>query len=92
MSGLSSGIGAAIAQELASRGAAVVINYLFENLEKQAREVLAGLRSTALIAVQADLSTLDGPPKLVAAAVEAYGKIDIIVDNAVARATKTLGM
>ena len=43
ISGSSSGIGAAIARELASRGASVVINYPFPSLRSQADAVVASL-------------------------------------------------
>lgn len=81
VSGSSSGIGAAIARELASRGAHVVVNYPFPNLRQQAEAVVASL-STPGTAVEADISTTTGPAQLVEGAVAAYGKIDILVNNA----------
>lgn len=81
VSGSSSGIGAAIARELASRGAQVVINYPFASLQSEGEAVATKL-ATQSIAVEADLSTIEGPQKLVDAAVAAYGKIDILVNNA----------
>lgn len=81
VSGSCSGIGAGIARELSSRGAHVVINYPFSNLEPTANGVLRRL-PTSGIAVEADLSTLDGPAKLVNETVKAYGKVDILVNNA----------
>ncbi|ETS85972.1 hypothetical protein PFICI_03997 [Pestalotiopsis fici W106-1] len=83
VSGSSSGIGAAIAQELSKRGARVVINYPFEAEKQRAETVQSTLaRSTESIIVEADLSTTTGPTKLVEAAVAAFGTIDILVNNA----------
>ncbi|KIW99950.1 uncharacterized protein Z518_10878 [Rhinocladiella mackenziei CBS 650.93] len=83
ISGSSSGIGAAIAHELSLRGATVVLNYPFPHLQPQAEAVLANLpRPGDGIAVEADISTTTGPRHLVSCAVEKYGKIDILVNNA----------
>ncbi|POR32090.1 Putative oxidoreductase [Tolypocladium paradoxum] len=81
VSGSSSGIGLAIAKELASRGANVVINYPSDNLAAEAAAAAATL-PTPSTAVCADLSTIDGPKALVAAAVKQFGRIDILVNNA----------
>lgn len=81
VSGSSSGIGKAIAIELASRGANVVINYPFSNLKGEADRVIAGLAQKS-IAVCADMGSKEGPSQLANAAVEAFGKIDIVVNNA----------
>lgn len=83
ISGSSSGIGAAIARELSSRGAHVIINYPFESEKMSALSVLSSLGGSGKsIAVEADLSTLAGPRKLVDAAVAEFGQIDILVNNA----------
>ncbi|KAK5059921.1 hypothetical protein LTR84_009804 [Exophiala bonariae] len=81
VSGSSSGIGKSIAVELASRGASVVINYPLPNLEGEANAVLEIL-PTPSRAVCADMGSKQGPARVVEAAVEAFGKIDIIVNNA----------
>lgn len=81
ISGSSSGIGAEIGRELASRGANIVLNYPFANLRKGA-EALAASLPTKSIAVEADISTTDGPKKLVDAAVKEFRQIDILVNNA----------
>lgn len=82
ISGSSSGIGKAIAVELSSRGANVTINYPFESLKQEAEAVVAQLPHGTAIAVCADISTTTGPAALVAAAVQAFGRIDIVVNNA----------
>lgn len=81
VSGSSSGIGAAIARELASRGAHVIVNYPFPKLREQAEAVVASL-ATPGTAVEADISSTTGPARLVDGAVAAYGKIDILINNA----------
>ncbi len=81
ISGSCSGIGAAIARELSSRGANVVINHPFSNLREQAETVVSSL-ATPGIAVEADISSTTGPAHLVEGAVAAYGKVDILINNA----------
>ena len=81
ISGSSSGIGAAIARELSARGAHVTINYPFPQLQSEAESVLSSLETEG-IAVEADLSTIDGPATLVEAAVHRWKRIDIVVNNA----------
>ncbi|VUC36294.1 unnamed protein product [Clonostachys rosea] len=81
ISGSSAGIGAAIALELSARGANIVLNYPFPALESECNAVGAKLK-TPWIAVCADLATIDGPTKLVEAAVARFGVIDILVNNA----------
>lgn len=81
VSGSSSGIGKAIAIELSSRGASVALNYPFASLQSEAEAVTSSLRNPS-IAVCADIGSVEGPATLVNAAVEAFGHIDIVVNNA----------
>lgn len=81
VSGSSSGIGLAIATELSSRGASVVVNYPFPSLSPEASALVKSL-PTPGIAVCADLSTIEGPKELIEAVVREYGKVDILVNNA----------
>lgn len=81
VSGSSSGIGAEVGRELASRGANIVLNYPFSTLREEAERLAASLPTKA-IAVEADISTVNGPMKLVNAAVREFGRIDILVNNA----------
>ncbi|KAH9215447.1 hypothetical protein DL95DRAFT_425065 [Leptodontidium sp. 2 PMI_412] len=83
VSGSSAGIGAAIARELASRGGSVVINYPGPSEKEAADAVLKSLaHPSRSIAIEADLSTLEGPKSLAKAAAERYGKVDILINNA----------
>lgn len=88
VTGANTGIGAAIAQELSSRGASIVLNYPFPALAAEAQTVLASLPTAATsVAVEADLSTETGPQALIDAAVARYNKgsgrpLHILVNNA----------
>ncbi|KAH8555082.1 hypothetical protein BGW37DRAFT_553337 [Umbelopsis sp. PMI_123] len=76
------GIGEAIVNVLAEQGAAIVINYSSSADRANAlvkKIVDAGGQA---IAVQANIGELDGAKKIVDATVKAFGKIDIIVNNA----------
>lgn len=81
VSGSNAGIGAAIITELNSRGAYTVVNYPFPHLRDEAEKLISSLKAPA-IAVEADLSTVSGPQKLVDATVAKWGKIDILVNSA----------
>ena len=82
VTGASRGIGAAIAVELAQRGAKVVVNY--NASAGPAEEVVAAIVAAggAAIAVKADVSKLDEAQALVKATIDAFGRIDILVNNA----------
>jgi NAD(P)-dependent dehydrogenase (short-subunit alcohol dehydrogenase family) len=81
ISGSSKGIGAEVAAELSHRGANIVLNYPTPNLQSECDEVGAKL-VTEWISVCADLSTVEGPEKLVQEAVARFKYIDILVNNA----------
>jgi 7-alpha-hydroxysteroid dehydrogenase len=80
VTGAGRGIGAACALALAQAGADVVISARSEDqLAKVAREVEAAGRRA--VVVPADLSDLEAAAGLAAAAVDAFGRLDIIVNN-----------
>ncbi|GAA2879335.1 3-ketoacyl-ACP reductase [Actinoplanes cyaneus] len=78
VTGSSSGIGAAIARRLAATGTRVVVNSA--RSAEAGRELAATLPEATY--VQADIATPDGARRLVQAAVEEYGRLDVLVNNA----------
>jgi 3-oxoacyl-[acyl-carrier protein] reductase len=82
VTGASKGIGAAIAKQLAADGASVVVNYSTsrEGADKIVAEITKdGGKAIAVGASVAKESEIDG---LFAAAKKAYGKVDILINNA----------
>jgi glucose 1-dehydrogenase len=83
VTGGNSGIGKAVVLELAAQGASIVIDYVSheeatEELEKQ----LAALGEDQVIGVEADVSKVADLQMLVDKAVERFGRLDIMVNNA----------
>ncbi len=81
VTGASKGLGAAIATGLAREGAAVIVNYARSAEAAQAvvaRIIEAGGKA---LAVQADVSKADQVRAMVAAAIETFGGLDILVNN-----------
>ncbi len=82
VTGASKGIGAAIAEKLAAEGAAVVVNYA-KSVEG-ANAVVARIQKAGgrAVAVKADVSKLAEIKTLFEAALTAFGKVDVLVNNA----------
>jgi len=78
VTGSARGIGRATAELLASQGAKVVINDLDGDVAQQTASEIGG--ETAVFA--GDLTAGDAPEKLIQTAIDAWGRIDIIVNNA----------
>jgi len=82
VTGASRGIGAATAQALGERGASVVVNY---HQNKEAADgVVAAIEQAGgkAVAVQADVGDEASTVALADAAVEAFGRVDAVVNNA----------
>jgi 3-oxoacyl-[acyl-carrier protein] reductase len=81
VTGSGRGIGRAIALKLAQEGAKVVINDLDED---PAAETVAAIKAAGsdAIAVVGDVTAKDFGDRFIKAALETYGRIDIIVNNA----------
>jgi 3-oxoacyl-[acyl-carrier protein] reductase len=82
VTGASKGIGAAIAVALAAEGASVVANYASskEGADRVVREITG--KSGKAIAVQADVAKPADVTRLFAETKKAYGKLNILVNNA----------
>jgi 3-oxoacyl-[acyl-carrier protein] reductase len=82
VTGASKGIGAAIARELAARGAAVAVNY--SSSKAAAEKVVSEIQAAGgkAIAVQANLSEPDAAGPLVEKTVKQLGPISVLVNNA----------
>jgi len=82
VTGASKGIGAAIARRLARDGVAVVVNYASNAVA--AGEVVSDVEKNGgrAIAVQADVGEASAARQLFDAATQAFGGVDILVNNA----------
>ncbi len=82
VTGASKGIGAAIAKHLAAGGAAVVVNY--STSKEGAERVVADITRDGgrAVAVQANVAKPAEIRRLFAAAREAFGRLDVLVNNA----------
>ncbi len=82
VTGASKGIGASIALELASRGAAVAVNYASDKAgaEKVVAEIKA--KGGKAIAIHANVADPDTIAPLIGAVAKEFGPIDVLVNNA----------
>lgn len=82
VTGANSGIGEGIVRALAEAGAAVVVNYV--RGADAAERIVADIQGTGgtAIAIEADVSREDEVDGMFRAAVEAFGSIDILINNA----------
>jgi len=82
VTGGNSGIGKSIVEEVARLGARVVIDYRSHPEATAAIEQEIGELGGTCVGVQADVSNLDDLQRLVQEAVNRYGRLDVIVNNA----------
>ncbi|WP_035347141.1 SDR family oxidoreductase [Edaphobacter aggregans] len=82
ITGASRGIGRTVAKRLAKDGFAVVINYAGN--AAAAEEAVAEIRAADgdAIAIKADVANPDDVKQLFAKTIEAFGRIDVVVNNA----------
>jgi glucose 1-dehydrogenase len=82
VTGGNSGIGLAIVLELAKQGANIVIDYVAHPEATAALEQQVRALGEQAIGVQADVSQVAELQKLIDAAVQKFGRVDIMVNNA----------
>lgn len=82
VTGASRGIGRAIAEEISTQGASVVVNYF--SSKDAAMEVVSGIESKGgnAIAIRADVGNFDATQAMVKETLDTFGHIDILVNNA----------
>jgi len=80
VTGAGQGIGRAIARRLGQEGGKIVVA---DRIDEGARRTVKDLKDLGVGAVKviADLSTLSGAQGMMAEAVKAYGRIDVLVNN-----------
>jgi 3-oxoacyl-[acyl-carrier protein] reductase len=82
VTGASTGIGEAIAQQLASEGVSVALVARTEADLQSAAEAIHRAHGHPVVPIAADLSRIDEVERVVALAHERLGRIDILVNNA----------
>ena len=82
VTGSSTGIGKATARELAKNGAKIILTARGQDRLDDAVNELKAETGAEVIGVAADVSTSDGPQRVVAEAAKAFQTVDILVNNA----------
>lgn len=90
VTGAARGLGAAYAQLLAQRGASVVMNDLGGNMEGGGHDITAISAAVdkvtdlggIAVANSADITSSEGPASIVAAALDNFGRLDGLINNA----------
>jgi glucose 1-dehydrogenase len=82
VTGGNSGIGRAVAVELARQGASLVIDYVSHPEAADAVEKEITALGASVIGVEADVSKIEDLKRLINATVEKFGRVDIMVNNA----------
>lgn len=81
VTGAGSGIGRGIAECLAEEGAAVLINDIKPETAKETQRLLTSQGAAATVLVS-DIGTPAGAAEAIEAAIRAYGRLDLLVNNA----------
>ena len=90
ITGSSRGIGRAIAEELGQAGAKVIVNY--NQSREAAEDVVARLKQSGseVVAIGADVADPTQAAKLIDEAIQLFGRIDVLVNNAAINIDRTL--
>ena len=89
ITGAGRGLGQAHAERFAAEGASVVVNDVDRDAAEAVAEAIRGAGGDA-VACAGDCADWDGGRDVVAAAVEKFGRLDVLVNNAGALRDKTL--
>ena len=81
ITGASSGLGEAATRLLSAQGAAVVLGARREDRIRSLADELTA-KGGKVLAVPTDVTRRDDVQKLVDAAVQAYGRVDVMINNA----------
>jgi 3-oxoacyl-[acyl-carrier protein] reductase len=81
VTGASKGIGAGIARSLAAEGASVVVNYASSKAGADAVVARIEAAGGKAVAVSGDVSNPADAKRIIDAAIETYGRLDILVNN-----------
>ena len=83
-----------MALDLAKRGAKVVVTYTSESSKAKVDDLLAEIEkignTSKAISVRADLNDLDSPSTIIKSTVDAFGGVDILINNAGVELVKRL--
>lgn len=82
VTGGTTGIGKAIAQELAKSGFNIAINYRTETEEMQELKKEIEANNVKCLFVKADISKFEETEKMAKEVIENFGKVDVLVNNA----------
>ena len=82
VTGGNSGIGLAIVLELARQGASIAIDYVANPDATEALEKQVSAMGDLVIGVEADVSKVADLQRLVTVTVQAFGRVDVMVNNA----------
>ncbi|MEI6720599.1 MAG: SDR family oxidoreductase [Betaproteobacteria bacterium] len=87
------GIGRAIAQRFAAEGAAVLLVAEGTRAQLDEAKALCAAQPNAgrIVTAQIDLGSTDGPAEMISVAEGLFGRVDVLVNNAAARATMPFG-
>lgn len=82
VTGSATGVGAEVARQLAERGCNVVINYTKSEAEARESEAACAALGVETLLVQADVSRDEDCRRMAQAALDKWGRIDVLVNNA----------